>query len=89
MNPHPEIDLINAVLQLGFGESRVVREDHLPHCTVHRYRDGWTVYRDLVSPNGGDSNVLGWFFRFPEEIAQFLVGPFPDRVNFVIWGMRP
>lgn len=90
MNREEEIvALLNAVLQLKVGDSRVIREPHLLPCTAHRYRDGWTIFHD----GAGDKHVfpragLGWHFQHLDDITAWLAGTMhPLAPNFIIEGM--
>jgi hypothetical protein len=88
---HELLDLVRTVLALQIGEKRVLRERHLDWCTVHRYRDGWTVLKDIVSDqNGCPRAVIGWLFRDSQDMADFLLDDFPPGQlrNFNLVGER-
>jgi hypothetical protein len=90
MNGDPLIHFLNSVLQLQIGEGRVIREPHLHPCTVHRYRDGWSILLD----HAGDRHCLdsraflGWHFNHVEDLVDFLTGEMDAAIslNFALEG---
>ncbi len=91
MNNEKEIlALLNSVLGMAEGDSRILRERHIGPCTVHRYRDGWYVFADQASDRNASSQaILGWFFNHVEDLADFLIGALHDRhQNFYLMGER-
>jgi hypothetical protein len=83
------LDLVRAVLIMPIGEKRILRERHLSMCTVHRYRDGWTVLLDIVSDEHPlPRAVIGWLFRDSQDMADFLLGSLPGLNNFNLVGER-
>jgi hypothetical protein len=85
------LEAIACVLALKIGEGRVLREEHLCPCTVHRYREGWTILRDnALNRTVIDEACLGWFFEDPQSVTDFLSGvmPIQDRNQAVIRGGR-
>lgn len=83
------LEVMRTVLTLPVGEKRVLREDHLPNCTVHRYRDGWTVLSDCASDRLPlPRAVIGWSFRDSQDMTDFLLGDSPGLNNFNLVGER-
>jgi hypothetical protein len=90
VNGDPLVELLNSVLCLAVGESRVLRENHLPlsNVTVHRYRDGWTVLTDAASDRHAfGCAFIGWRFTRVEDLADFLTGDLNHcHTNFLLEG---
>lgn len=81
--------LLNAVLTLSIGEVHVIREDHLPDGTFYRYRDGWHFFLLTSDRHSVPKALLGFSFRDPQDVADFLTGALGKRVcNFAILGER-
>lgn len=75
------VELLNAVLGLKDGEIYVLREQHIPPSTVHRYRDGWHVLIDFETDNFPcHDRVIGWHFKHHEDICEFLLCEMGKRV---------
>jgi len=82
------IELLNAVRGLKAGEVHALREPHIPPSTIHRYRDGWYVFKNFEADNEPcEGRVIGWHFKHDEDITEFLLCAMGKRVlDFVIRG---
>lgn len=88
MNGHDDLRLLlRRVLTLADGDRVVLREPHLIPCTVHRYRDGWTVLADDVLDRlAVERSSIGWHFKFREDIVAYLVGTMrEEHVNYLLF----
>ena len=73
-----QMTLVRTVLGLSIGEIHFVREAHLFPGMVYRATDGWMYLLDVSDRHPCPRSQLGWFFTYPQDMADFLLGD-PDQ----------
>ena len=88
------VELVRRVLGLIHGDQLVIRETHLPRCTAHRDRIGWSIFLDDLPDRQAcpvvhgrrATPILGWTFRDAQDLTDFLLGQLTNHESFYLLG---